>query len=192
MPPKQPTEAALINELQNQVNSWRGEQYNFAADLLQYFLSKQGGTMTPPMDDIIELKNDPKYRTRALGHFATKAEQMLDSGESGTYPIPTPNNFEIQYNPITDNPDLFYAFGNSHFSYNGTICLSAQARTWSVNVLMTQKDNYDFEAGPLNYRNESPTYYAGYLLEFKYGYPSFFDVETWNDYFDNTMEFPQE
>ena len=57
---------------------------------------------------------------------------------------------------------------------------------------MTQKDNYDFEAGPLNYRNESPTYYAGYLLEFKYGYPSFFDVETWNDYFDNTMEFPQE
>ena len=143
------TEAEAKKIFQDQIDAWRKDKYDFAANLGNHFITKQGPTTYKATQAEIDLiKNSSGYRDAAVDHFKDLAKKLRKDGKNGTIAITTgkaggPWAFEHWF--LTG--DLRNALGGAHFYYSGTICLNPKQGDWSVKATMSQEDGYNHK-GP--------------------------------------------
>lgn len=197
------TGASAKKTVKEQITSWRGSGYNFAADLLQYFLDKKGPTdYVPSATNIAEVKT----------HGASKIRGEI-ADELGMYPradfwnFPDPGNHlvnithpgkgsdessNIRWWPVNENKNMLYAYGGADLNATGTATVAwhtklvpykgrqkrrVRSLAWSGTFDITLGDLYTFDsswAKKIAYAASSEAYDAALFLEQKCGQKPFY------------------
>jgi RHS repeat-associated protein len=175
-----------ISDLRQTALEWRGQGWDFAANLLTTFYTGKG-SYTPSQADADKIKNSSEYRKAAKENLAELAKKLCSEGKGGQQAISEGKAgglfaFDVQYY----SGELLRALGGAHFYYTGsmTLCCSGAIEGWSADVTMSQEDNYTFAPlGRLQYRRLVPSYMTARDLEINHGVKPFVHTETWKDNF---------
>jgi hypothetical protein len=186
------TEDSALTVLAKERNRWRSLGWNFAANLLSWFISRRGPSpYYGTNDDNASIKNDPVYRGE-LNHnlkleaFTLKVNKCKNGAKSAEKRLRVGANwdtndvfFNIEY--ITGLPwgNAFYALGSAHFGVDGRLIVECCDGSWSFTGEVYQKDVYTFP--PTFPRTWSPVYRAAVFLEQQLGYKLFEVRQKWHD-----------
>ncbi len=196
--------AGYINTIQTEIKSWRSSGFDFAAALLQAFVTKRfpGGNAGMAFERFApEIKKYPEYREDAKAYFSALAAKK----GFGTWRLParvagqTSYAFRVAFY-LDGYSNMALAFGGDSIGYkSATLVVRKACRsfldkafhieryTWSVKgASMDSYDLYTFPAGHFDYRLAIPVYRAAYYLQHTYHYPTFSHQETWTDSFSGT------
>jgi RHS repeat-associated protein len=132
----EPTEGDFVAQLRELSNQWRGQGYDFAADLLDTFLSRKNARVGELIDfsqHAGKVRNDNTFLTEAQHYFTGLARKYAKPCETVTVSLPDKDvslgernaAFGVRWYPLLGG-ELFYALGGARVGYKDatlTVCL---------------------------------------------------------------------
>ncbi len=183
-------------EVKKQITTWRGKGYNFAADLMQYFLDKKGpADYVPTQANIDELKNHGTIKILDLILYHIAPSCTLP--DTGTYNVNiahpgkgsnVESNIRWPYYQGTKK-NMLYAYGGADLNVTGKVFVIQEYKSflmvlvvkgewyWSGRVKVSLGDLYTFDSSYLKKTASawrSDPYDAALWLETKCGYKPFY------------------
>ncbi len=172
------SESQALGVLRDQIKTWRKEDKNFVANLLQHFIDKKGPAPYEPNDaDIEEVREHSANLIRMNITNNSAIKTIRDWGSANEKPI----SFDgpVRWF-INDDPNLFYAYYGANLKYKGTAYkkgATGYSVVYDADVEITITDDFTF--GPTNalgikdLRLWFKSYEAAHFLETKLDYKPF-------------------
>jgi len=184
-----------LKALEDQIAEWRRKEYNFAADLMEYFASMGGPyDYVPTAANIEEVKEHGKGRIldviyrETLSMQARRSTRGVPIGTMWDVSITHPGrgsgaSSNIRWWPHKDNKNMLYAYGGADLNASGKVYIFDERDRWRIpwqwsgRVDIHLGDDYTFDVGPLKENltaGWSPAYDAALWLQLNCGYQSFY------------------
>lgn len=141
-------ESSARAECEGQIESWRADGYNFAANLMQYFIEKKGPAEYPTTTaDIDEVKTHAGEKIcDVIGDFV---EERSDS--PGEVPVTishdgkgSDQSSNIRWWYLVSDKNMLYAYGGGDLNVNGLATVHGDS--WSGTFQVSLGDEYAYES----------------------------------------------
>lgn len=189
-------EESAREEVNRQIEDWRKDGYNLAADLLAHWLEQDGSKFMYTESHIKEICNNglPVIRQKVFGEinrthypYGTTLFGSSYVYGTGTHELsiqqPKSEGANVRWWYGVSNTNMLYAFGGARVSVNGTFTVTnnynwrvGRVRRVSQDLCVTIEDTYNFDTGGFKQSASSfasEAYEAAVYLDSVEGYVDF-------------------